>query len=115
MGVLIVPIERSDPAANIKTVEDGIWWAVTTMTGVGFGDVYPVTFWGRVMGMGLEVLGVLVFGLIVGHIAVALFRVHDDFYWRRLFERLDRVEAKLDRLEKKQEYVVKNGNAKASS
>jgi len=110
LGLLMVPIEGGDPRANIRSIGDGVWWAVTTMTGVGFGDVYPVTTLGRVAGMVLEILGVLVFGLIVGHIAVALFRVQDDFNWRRMFERLDEMEKRLERIEKMAGYQVKNGN-----
>lgn len=44
MGVIITPLEKS--SGNIKTFEDGIWWAVTTVTTGGFGDYFPVTFWG---------------------------------------------------------------------
>lgn len=111
VGVLIVPVERSHPEALITNVEEGVWWAVTTMTGVGYGDFYPVTRLGRAMGMVLEVLGVVVFALIAGQVAVALFRVQDDFYWKRVFVRLDRLEEKLDKLEKKQDFLVKtNGD-----
>lgn len=108
LGVLVVPIESVHGQANIRHVGDGIWWSVTTMTGVGFGDVYPVTAMGRVIGMVLEVCGVIVFGLIAGQIAVALFRIQDDFNWKRLFERMDGIEQRLDRMEKKQEFVVKD-------
>jgi len=107
LGILIVPLEVNHAGANIIGVEDGVWWAVTTMTGVGLGDVYPVTLAGRVVGMVLEVLGVLVFGLIVGHIAVALFSVRDRYYWNRLDKRLDEVEAKLARIEKNQGFSMK--------
>ena len=58
--------------------------------------------------MVLEVCGVIVFGLIAGQIAVALFRIQDDFNWKRLFERMDGIEQRLDRMEKKQEFVVKD-------
>ena len=78
------------------------------MTGVGFGDVYPVTTWGRVLGAVLEVLGVVVFGLIVGHIAVVLFRIRDDFYWKRLFQRLDDIEERVMRLESGQKFMVRD-------
>ena len=115
LGMLIVVFEVPDIGSNIKTLEDGIWWAVTTMTGVGYGDVYPVTTLGRVVGILLEVLGVVVFGLIVGYIAVAIFSVKDQYYWRKLDKRLDEIEKKLDRLSKGQGYLVKNGSSKKKS
>lgn len=110
LGLMIVPVEQGHPQANITSVEDGVWWSVTTMTGVGFGDLYPVTLLGRVLGVVLEVLGVVVFGLIVGHIAVALFRVRDDYYWKKLFRRLDAIEERVQKIEKSQKFVVEEAN-----
>ena len=107
LGMIIVPFETVSAEANITNFWDGLWWSVTTMTGVGYGDYYPVTVVGRLIGMTLEVLGLVVFGLIVGQLAVALFRVKDDFYWKRLFLRIDDFEERLDRIEKSQKFMVK--------
>ncbi|HKZ35244.1 MAG TPA: potassium channel family protein, partial [Patescibacteria group bacterium] len=40
LGVLVVPAER---AFQIKNIGDGIWWAIVTVTDVGYGDYVPVT------------------------------------------------------------------------
>lgn len=48
--------------SNIHTAEDAIWWAVTTITTVGYGDRYPVTTEGRVVAALLMVAGVGLFG-----------------------------------------------------
>jgi voltage-gated potassium channel len=48
--------------SNIHTAEDAIWWAVTTITTVGYGDRYPVTIEGRVVAALLMVAGVGLFG-----------------------------------------------------
>lgn len=48
---------------------DGIWWAVTTMTTVGYGDIYPATDTGRVLAMLLMVVGIGFGSLIIGAVA----------------------------------------------
>jgi voltage-gated potassium channel len=53
IGVLIC--EQPDPQANIKTAGDAIWWSVTTITTVGYGDKYPVTTGGRMVAMVLMI------------------------------------------------------------
>ncbi len=108
IGVVIVPVEWREKGALITNAETGIWWAVTTLTGVGFGDVYPITLTGRILGMLLELIGVVAFGLLVALIAVAIAKKEDRFYWSRLFERLTEMEGKLEKMEKKEEFSIKN-------
>jgi voltage-gated potassium channel len=54
------------PDSNIKTAEDALWWSIATITTVGYGDKYPVTTEGRVIGMVLMVGGVSMFGCLSG-------------------------------------------------
>ncbi|HTU99381.1 MAG TPA: potassium channel family protein, partial [Luteitalea sp.] len=58
-----------DPASNIKTAEDAIWWAATTITTVGYGDRFPVTTEGRMIAAMLMAAGVGVFGVLSGLLA----------------------------------------------
>lgn len=51
---------------NIKTGGDALWWAFTTITTIGYGEVYPVTTLGRVIGGMLIVFGVGLFGTLSG-------------------------------------------------
>lgn len=60
---------ENDPASNIKTAEDALWWAMTTITTVGYGDRYPVTTEGRVIAVGLMATGVGLFGVYSGFVA----------------------------------------------
>jgi voltage-gated potassium channel len=55
--------------ANIKTPEDAVWWAVATITTVGYGDRYPVTPEGRLVAIVLMVAGVGLFGTFSGFVA----------------------------------------------
>ncbi len=57
------------PEANIKTAGDALWWAVTTVTTVGYGDKFPVTTAGRLIAAVLMVTGVGLFGTFTGFLA----------------------------------------------
>jgi voltage-gated potassium channel len=57
------------PEANIRTAEDAVWWAFTTITTVGYGDRYPVTPEGRFVAVILMCAGVGVFGAFSGFLA----------------------------------------------
>jgi voltage-gated potassium channel len=60
---------EDDPNSNIKTAEDAIWWAYVTITTVGYGDKFPVTTEGRIVGMVLMTAGVGLFGTFTGFIS----------------------------------------------
>jgi len=57
------------PEANIKTDGDALWWAASTVTTAGYGDKYPVTPEGRVIGVILMAAGVGLFGTLTAYIA----------------------------------------------
>jgi voltage-gated potassium channel len=48
-GFAVVIAELNNPASNIKNLSDGIWWAIATITTVGYGDYYPVTPLGKII------------------------------------------------------------------
>lgn len=114
LGIGIVPLEKSgDPNSKFITTEDGIWWAVTTVTGVGYGDYVPRTTPGRIIGVILETMGVTLFGLTIALITVSLLRREQQFYWSRTTSRFDSLEEKVDKLTKQQAFTIKeNGSTR---
>jgi voltage-gated potassium channel len=68
-ALAVLDVERSSPDANISDFGDAIWWAVTTMTTVGYGDRYPVTSVGRVVGFGLMLGGIALLGTVTATLA----------------------------------------------
>ena len=60
---------ENKPTANIKNAADAIWWALTTVTTVGYGDKYPVSFEGRIVSVMLMFVGIGIFGIFTGYIA----------------------------------------------
>ncbi len=70
-SVSVLICERT-PDANIQTAGDAVWWSVSTVTTVGYGDKYPTTTEGRILGMVVMIGGVGLFGGLSGLVA-ALF------------------------------------------
>jgi len=67
-SIAILELE-ADSGGNITTAQDAMWWAVSTMTTVGYGDTYPVTSEGRLIAVFLMTAGVGTFGVLAGLIA----------------------------------------------
>ena len=68
-GLAVTDAERGIPGANIEGVGDGWWWALTTMSTVGYGDQYPVSTPGRFVGVALMIMGVALLGTITAALA----------------------------------------------
>jgi voltage-gated potassium channel len=74
VGVVVVGAAvgyRAEHATNseFKTFGDALWWAIVTLTTVGYGDVVPKTTAGRVDGVMIMITGVAVLGLLAGSLA----------------------------------------------
>lgn len=67
---LAVLVVEAGADGNIRTAEDALWWAVTTITTVGYGDRYPVTTEGRLIAVFLMFAGIGLFGTLSGFLAV---------------------------------------------
>ena len=68
-AVQITIIERSANGSNIKSFEDGLWWAITTVTTVGYGDRFPTTNEGRLLAVLLMFTGISLIGVITASVA----------------------------------------------
>jgi voltage-gated potassium channel len=71
-AAVVLDIEGHNPNANINDFGDAVWWAITTVTTVGYGDRYPVTGAGRAVAGGLMVVGVAVIGIVTASVAAWL-------------------------------------------
>lgn len=63
---------------------DGVWWAVTTMTTVGYGDLYPRTDGGRFIAMGVMLVG-------IGFVAILTAALAERFLARQVHEEAEKV------------------------
>jgi hypothetical protein len=68
-AISMLRAESSSPDANIKSASDALWWTYVTITTVGYGDRYPVTNTGRIVGLFVMTAGVGLFGTLSGFLA----------------------------------------------
>lgn len=77
-AIQITMIEREQSGANILNFWDGLWWAFTTITTVGYGDKYPISGEGRILAVFLMVLGISLLGVVTATIAAWFVRIMQD-------------------------------------
>jgi voltage-gated potassium channel len=70
-ALLMLPLEARSADANITSAGDVLWWGVVTITTVGYGDQFPVTQGGRIVGFFVLAIGVALFGTFTGFLANA--------------------------------------------
>ena len=68
-AIVAYHFEKSAPGSNIHSLADGFWWALTTVTTVGYGDKYPVTGAGRMVAVVLMITGIALMGTVTAAIA----------------------------------------------
>jgi voltage-gated potassium channel len=68
-ALAVLDAERDAEGASITTFGDAVWWTITTISTVGYGDRYPVTFEGRVVAGALMVTGIALLGVVTASIA----------------------------------------------
>jgi voltage-gated potassium channel len=95
-AAMVLEFERGNPEANISFYPDALWWAVTTITTVGYGDRFPMSLAGRGVAVVLMASGIAMFGVITASIAAYFVEQkaeHDQT------GRLDQILARLDTIE----------------
>jgi len=77
-AIQITITERDVDSSNIKNIGDGLWWAITTITTVGYGDKFPTTSTGRVLAVGLMLVGISLMGVITASVAAWFVKMSQD-------------------------------------
>ncbi|OIJ62864.1 potassium channel family protein [Streptomyces mangrovisoli] len=97
----VVAAEDGAHRATITSYPLALWWSVETATTVGYGDLYPVTPWGRVVAVVVMVVGITTYGMVTAALATwfvgreqkrreRAHRLREET--RALHERFDRLE-----------------------
>ncbi|MCB0497809.1 MAG: NAD-binding protein [Cyclobacteriaceae bacterium] len=70
--------EELHPEATIRSWHDALWWSVTTLTTVGYGDLVPITTVGRVIGFVFLIGSFSFYALIIGQISSIMNKIRED-------------------------------------
>lgn len=65
-GILEFLAERDVQPDHFQSIAHTLWWGITTLTTTGYGDMVPITLFGRVVAGGMMISGLVVFGLLAG-------------------------------------------------
>lgn len=104
-ALAVLDSEENATGSNINNFGDALWWALTTITTVGYGDHYPVTAIGRFVAAGLMIGGIAVLGVVTASFASWLVEAVSvktanevESTEEPLREEIARLSAKVDRL-----------------
>ena len=87
---------------QIKTFGDGIWWALVTVTTVGYGDITPLTTPGRVVAGGLMFLGLGLIATVTAIVSAKFITNYVDHHTNDdVLEKLEELEQEIDQINKK--------------
>jgi voltage-gated potassium channel len=68
----VLVLERDTEGAEINNFSDAVWWSISTVTTVGYGDIVPNTIAGRIMGMVLMIVGIGVMAAFISEVSAVL-------------------------------------------
>ena len=87
---------------DVRDFGDGIWWALVTITTVGYGDITPVTTLGRVVASSLMLLGLGLIATITAIVSAKFIQNFVDHHTNDdVLEKLDEMQLELDDIKKK--------------
>jgi voltage-gated potassium channel len=75
---LVLLFEENTKSSNIHSYPDALWWAIVTVTTVGYGDRYPVSEGGRAVAAILMLLGIGLIGVLTATVASVFVKEHTD-------------------------------------
>ena len=75
---LVLLFEENAKGSNIHSYPDALWWAIVTVTTVGYGDRYPISAGGRAVAVVLMLVGIGLIGVLTATVASVFVKEHTD-------------------------------------
>ena len=77
-AILMYYIERDAQPDVFRNVGDGIWWSVVAFTTTGYGDIYPITILGKLLGIIISMVGIAMIALPTGIVGSAFMNIMQE-------------------------------------
>lgn len=99
-AMVVTTLERSRNP-ELGSFPDALWWAIVTITTVGYGNQEPVTFFGRIVAVVLMITGVGFFGAIAANLAAFFVKKDEGLQIQQIQQDISEINKKLDQISKK--------------
>jgi len=74
----LVQVEQDSEQSNLTTYPNAIWYSLATLTTVGYGDLFPGTMHGRIIGYILMLTSIFIFGLLIGQLTTLMTTIREN-------------------------------------
>jgi voltage-gated potassium channel len=91
--VIAGAVQATVDSTDFESFWEGVWWAVSTVTTVGYGDIYPTTVAGRLVAMGLMLVGIGFLAVLTATIASLFVKADRSEETTEILDTLRRIEA----------------------
>jgi voltage-gated potassium channel len=88
-------VQATVDTRDFESFWDGVWWAVVTVTTVGYGDIYPHTVAGRIIAIAVMLLGIGFLAVLTATVASHFVQVDQEQGSQEVLEMLHRIEVEL--------------------
>ena len=101
-SMLILSIESGQPNSQINSELDAVWWTVTTITTVGYGDIVPVTDAGKIMAIFYMIFGLTILAIFLSSLGTKFYKQQFEKNEEELTLTQEKFFQRMDNLEKNQ-------------
>jgi voltage-gated potassium channel len=105
-STIIFQLEAGQPDSQINSRLDAAWWAVSTITTVGYGDIVPVTDAGKIIAMVYMIFGLTVLAIFLSSVGTRFYKHQFEkndqdltLTQKKFFERMDDLEKNQEKLQ----------------